>query len=265
MLIIQSEKFQKFKFEFLAGIVSNTWQTKIEKNRVYCEDHCCCPSQPCSHARGRRRGRAQPPLPRLEPWEVEGRRGTRPGPPLSVSSLSASSRPPWPRQSWPTALRGRDKSPPAREQGRRARCCSTRIARAPAPASYWTPSPPTLWPIKAPADQTNQLAPLPATSQTPSPLPARSRSTSPAPPARYWTRRAPPRSTSVKHAAAGNWWRRLAGVFSARRRQALLPLRSPPSPSSSALHAGELRPRRRTRRTSAVGLESVGSVPVRCG
>jgi hypothetical protein len=31
MLITQSEKFQKFEFELLAGIMSNTWQTKIEK------------------------------------------------------------------------------------------------------------------------------------------------------------------------------------------------------------------------------------------
>jgi hypothetical protein len=31
MLITQSEKFQKFEFEFLVGIMSNTWQTKIEK------------------------------------------------------------------------------------------------------------------------------------------------------------------------------------------------------------------------------------------
>jgi hypothetical protein len=31
MLTTQSENFQKFEFEFLAGIVSNTWQTKIQK------------------------------------------------------------------------------------------------------------------------------------------------------------------------------------------------------------------------------------------
>jgi hypothetical protein len=34
MLTTQSENFQKFKFEFLAGIVSNTWQTKIRENQV---------------------------------------------------------------------------------------------------------------------------------------------------------------------------------------------------------------------------------------
>jgi hypothetical protein len=31
MLTTQSESFQKFEFEFLAGISSNTWQTKIEE------------------------------------------------------------------------------------------------------------------------------------------------------------------------------------------------------------------------------------------
>jgi hypothetical protein len=34
MLITQSENFQKFKFQFLAGISSNTWQTKIKKIMV---------------------------------------------------------------------------------------------------------------------------------------------------------------------------------------------------------------------------------------
>jgi hypothetical protein len=31
MWITQSEKVQKFEFKVLAGIVSNTWQTKIEQ------------------------------------------------------------------------------------------------------------------------------------------------------------------------------------------------------------------------------------------
>jgi hypothetical protein len=143
--------------------------------------------------------------------------------------------------------RRRDQTPPAREQGRRDRCRPCTSPAQPAPATHWAPLSPPLWPIKTPADQTSGRTPLPATSQTPSLLPARSRSTSPAPPARYWTRRAPPRSTSVEQADARNWWRSLAGVFSARRRQALLPLRAPPSPSSSSLRAGELPPRRLTR------------------
>jgi hypothetical protein len=90
MLITQSGNFQNFEFKFLAGISSNTWQTKIERNQVYCEDHCRRPSRACSHAPGRRRGRAQPPLPRPEPWEREETRKTVPGPPLySSSSLQA--------------------------------------------------------------------------------------------------------------------------------------------------------------------------------
>jgi hypothetical protein len=96
-----------------------------------------------------------------------------------------------PRQHRPTALRGRASTLPACPRGRRARCCSMRTARAPEPGSFWTPSPSSLRPINTPADQTERLAPSPATSQTHSPLPSRPSSTSPAPPATYWTRRAP--------------------------------------------------------------------------
>jgi hypothetical protein len=88
----------------------------------------------------------------------------------------------------------------------------------------------------------NQLAPSPATSQTPSLHPARSSSTTPAPPARYWTQAAPPRWAAAGRTDAGSWRRSAAGVFSARRRQALLPLRASPSPSSSSPCAGELQP-----------------------
>jgi hypothetical protein len=175
-----------------------------------------------------------------------GNRGQHPDPPLFSFFLSASSRPLCPRQHRPTALRGRDRTPPARGQGRRAQCRSTHAPRAPAPARYWTPSPSSLRPIKAPVDQTRGLTPIPATFQTHSPLPALSSSTSPAPLARYWTRRASPCSTSLEQAAAGNWWRSLAGVDSARRRRVLLPLCTPPSPPSSSLHAGELLRLRRT-------------------
>jgi hypothetical protein len=148
-----------------------------------------------------------------------------PRPPLSVFPLPAHCRPPWVRQSRPTTLRSRGDNTPAHPRGRCARCCSMRIARAPAPASFWTPSPSTLRPIKGPADQTKRLAPFPATSQTRSFRPACSSSTTPAPPARYWTRRAPPRSTSLEQAAAGNWWRSTAAVDPAHRRRVLLPLR----------------------------------------
>jgi hypothetical protein len=98
------------------------------------------------------------------------------------------------------------------------------------------------WPIKAPSEHTIERTPSPASPQTPSLLPALSRSTSPAPPASYWTREAPPRSASVRQADAGNWRRSAAGVFSAPRRQVLLPLCASPSPSSSSLDAGEPSP-----------------------
>jgi hypothetical protein len=114
------------------------------------------------------------------------------------------------------------------------------IARAPAPVSFWTPSPPTLWPIKAPADQTNELAPLPATSQTPSLLSARSRSKQPATPVSHWTQAAPPRSTPVEQEDAGKWRRRAAGVFSAPHRWALLPLHRAPPSNTRHCTAGEL-------------------------
>jgi hypothetical protein len=171
-----------------------------------------------------------------------GNGGQHPDPPLFSFFLSASSRPPCPRQHRPTALRGRDNHPPTRRQGRQGRCHPCTSPACPAPAPYWTPSPSPLRPIKTPADQTNQLAPPPATSQTRSLHPALSRSTSPSPPTRYWTRRAPPRLTSLEQAAAGIWWRSIAGVDFARRRRVLLPLRTPPSPSPSSLCVGELRP-----------------------
>jgi hypothetical protein len=147
------------------------------------------------------------------------------GPPLSSSQQPARRRPPYPRQHRPTALRSRDRTPPAREQGRRAHGRSTHAPRAPEPTCFWPPLPSSLRPIKGPANQTNQLAQSPATSQTRSFHPARSSSSTPATLARYWTRRAPPRSTSLEQATAGNRRRSFAGVVSARRRQALLPLR----------------------------------------
>jgi hypothetical protein len=91
MLNTQSGNFQNFEFESLAGIVSNTWRTKIGRNQVYCEDHCRRSSHACSHAPGRRRGRAQPPLPWPEPWEREEKRRQHPGPPLSPSPARCTS------------------------------------------------------------------------------------------------------------------------------------------------------------------------------
>jgi hypothetical protein len=174
--------------------------------------------------------------------------------PTAVTAPAPTHSTPWPRQH-PSSTRARPSRPVSPVHVASTTCAGHPLG-APVPAALA---------YKNPHRSNERAHPLPATSQTPSPLPARSSSTSPAPLARYWTRRVPPRSTSVKQADAENWWRRLAGVFSAHRRQALLPLRSPLSPSSSSLHAGELHPCRRTRCTSAVGLESVGSVPVRCG
>jgi hypothetical protein len=106
MWITQSGKFQKFEFESLAGISSNTWQTKIEQIEftvkitiavrlmpiaMPLDDAAIEPSSLCpdpSREKGRRRGDS-----------------TR-TPPLFSFSLSASSRPPCPRQHRPTALRG---------------------------------------------------------------------------------------------------------------------------------------------------------------
>jgi hypothetical protein len=94
MLTTQSENFQNFEFESLAGIVSNTWQTKIGENRVTVSftvavhldpvalliDDAAVEPSPLgpdpSREKGRRRGRP------------------RPDPPLFSFFLSASSRPP---------------------------------------------------------------------------------------------------------------------------------------------------------------------------
>jgi hypothetical protein len=184
----------------------------------------------------------QPPLPRPRPCDMGGEGRSRPDPPFSVPLLSARRRPAWPRQRRPTMLRRRDQTPPARPQGRPARLCPCTSPDHPAPATYWTPLPPPSWPIKSPAEHTNERTPLPASSQTPSLPPVRSRSLQPSTPASYWTRVAPPRWAAAGRADAGKWRRSAAGVFSAPRRQALLPLRASPSPSSSSLHAGGLPP-----------------------
>jgi hypothetical protein len=113
---------------------------------------------------------------------MEEKRKNAPRTPSLLPLLSARRRPSGPRQCRPTVPRRRDQAPLAREQGCRARCCSSHVARAPAPATYWTSLPSLSWPIKTPAEPTNERTPLPASSQTPSLLPARSRSTWPAPP-----------------------------------------------------------------------------------
>jgi hypothetical protein len=197
---------------------------------------------------------------------IGGKKRNAPRTPLSASPLPARCRPPWLRQHRPTVLCSRDQSPPAHERGRRARCCSMRIARAPKPASFWTPSPPMLRPIKAPADQTNQLAPLPATSQTTPFLPARSSLTSPAPPAWYWTQEAPSTPTAIGATAGARWRSGAAAVDLLPRRQALLPLCHALTVEQSSLQTPvSSSPSQQRRCLWAVRSRSIGSVPIRCG
>jgi hypothetical protein len=90
MLITQSGNFQNFEFESLAGISSNTWQTKIGRNRFHCELHCSSSLKPCRHAGGHPRGRPRRPLPRPKPCDMGGMGGHRPDPLSSPSpSLQA--------------------------------------------------------------------------------------------------------------------------------------------------------------------------------
>jgi hypothetical protein len=173
---------------------------------------------------------------------MEERRKKPPGPPFSVPLLSTRRRPSWPRQRRPIVPRRRDQAPPACPQACRARRCPCTSPDHPAPATHWAPLSPPSWPIKSPSDHAVDTTPLPATSQTPSLPPVRSRSLQPSTPASYWTREALPRPASVEQADAGKWRRSAAGVCSAPRRQALLPLRASPSPSPSSLDAGELPP-----------------------
>jgi hypothetical protein len=173
---------------------------------------------------------------------MDGEGRNRPDPPLFSLCLSARCRPAGARQRVPTVPRRHEQAPPARPQGRRTRLCPCTSPEPPAPATYWTPLPPTSWPIKSPSEPTIKPTPAPAASQTTSLPPVRSRSQLPAPPASYWTRVAPPRSAAVGRTDAGKWRRSAAGTFSAPRRRVLLPLRPSPSPSSSLLPTGELPP-----------------------
>jgi hypothetical protein len=163
-----------------------------------------------------------PSAPCPDPSHEKRREGEelRPGPPPRPSS-SCTMDAPEPTHSLPQPSQHPPSTPPRPP-------CTVRpshVARAPKPASSWTPAPSSLRPINTPADQTERLAPSPATPQTHSLRPACSSSTTPAPPARYWTWRAPPRSTTWEQAAAGNRRRSITAADSARRRRVLLPLR----------------------------------------
>jgi hypothetical protein len=166
MLTNQSENFQKFEFEFLAGIVSNTWGAKIQKNRLYCGQRCSSSLEPCSHARGHLRGRAPASPAPTRAVRHGGEEEEHTQTPLSSPLLSARCRPAWARQSMPTVPRRRGSTPPARAQSRSARLCSRTSPDTPPRPPLETLAPAPFWPIKSPSEHTSELTPAPASSQT---------------------------------------------------------------------------------------------------
>jgi hypothetical protein len=217
-------KILKIRILSSCGHFVEHWQKQIKMKSISLELHCAGSLQHCRHAPWPLLDRLQRPQPRPKPGEAEGRRGLRPGPPPSNplpctmptileapeethSTPRPSHKPPSTR-AWP----------PWPERASNA-------ARAPVPSSFWPRLPPTLRPIKGPADQTKQRTQSPATSQTCSLSPACLSSPSPAPPEWYWTSGAPPRPTTWEQAAAGNRRRRRTAADPARRRRALHPLR----------------------------------------
>jgi hypothetical protein len=93
VLTTQSENFQKFKFEFLAGILSNTWQTKIEKIEFTVSFTVAVRLDPVAMLVETSAVEPSPlcPDPSREKWREEEERAQ--DPPLSVSSLPARRRP----------------------------------------------------------------------------------------------------------------------------------------------------------------------------
>jgi hypothetical protein len=96
------------------------WQEKIKSNQT---SLCCTVLARCNPVAMPLDGALVEPSP-LCPDPSPGRRRRRAastlGPPRSSSQQPARRRPPCPRQRRPTALRGRDRSLPARPRGRRA-------------------------------------------------------------------------------------------------------------------------------------------------
>jgi hypothetical protein len=217
-------KISKIQISNSCGHFVEHWQREIKPNQVYCGCTVLARSSAVAMLLGI--STVDPSAPSPDPSQEKRREGEvcAQGP-LLVIFFPARCRPPWRRQSRPTASRSRARTPPARPRGRRAQCRSTRAPRTPTPTSFWTALPSTLWPIKGPSDQTRRRTPLPATSQTTPFHPSRSGSSTPATPARYWTSGAPPRSTTWEQAATGNRWRRRTAADSARRRRALHPPR----------------------------------------
>jgi hypothetical protein len=80
MLTTQSENFQKFEFEFLAGIVSNNWWAKIQKNQLTVTNAVHLRLNPVAMLVDISAVERSPlcPDPSRETWRRRGR--TRPGP-----------------------------------------------------------------------------------------------------------------------------------------------------------------------------------------
>jgi hypothetical protein len=91
MLITQSEKFQNFEFESLAGIVSNTWQTKIGEIKITVKITAPVRLVPVAMLIDDAAVEPSPLYP--DPSREKGRRGggQHPGPPLSSSPACCTS------------------------------------------------------------------------------------------------------------------------------------------------------------------------------
>jgi hypothetical protein len=263
MLTTQSENFQKFEFEFLAGIWPNTWQANIEKNRVYCEHHCRRSSRPCSHARGDRRGRAQLPLPRPKLCDMGGNGGHRPDPPPSLLLLPLCKLPTTLTSPAPTHSNPRPRQHPSSTRARPSRPVSpVHAARAPALATFWPPLPSTSWAHKPPPPSIPRRS-----THSPQPIPTLLSSSLP---------RRRPISVSVRRRVPGDSGRHWSCCWceveerSHRRRSATPPSSSASSPSCPCrrtlipANAGEPCPSRGRQCLWAVRSRSVGRVPVRC-
>jgi hypothetical protein len=93
MLITQSEKFQNFEFESLAGIVSNTWQTKIGEIKITVKITAPVRLVPVAMLIDDAAVEPSPLYP--DPSREKGRRGggQHPGPPSLLPQLAARRRP----------------------------------------------------------------------------------------------------------------------------------------------------------------------------
>jgi hypothetical protein len=85
---------KKFEFEFLAGIMSNTWQAKIGENQITVSIIVAVRLNPVAMLVETPAVEPSPlcPDPSREKWRRRGRR--RPDPSLSVSPLPSRCRPP---------------------------------------------------------------------------------------------------------------------------------------------------------------------------